>query len=336
MLSVSVVIVAKNSERMLEECLERLIRQDYDMLKMEVLVVDGGSTDRTRDIALEKGAKVIHGGFPDNAEARRFVGLQHASHEIILYLDSDNLIPHSKWLERMLQPFRDEEIMASFTKWYGIEDGMALLDRYYSMIGGNDPIVYYLGKQDRVPFLKTILPFGAQLVSDHEGYLKVKFQADKLPTLGCNGFLIRRSYLESLRLESPEHFFHIDVHVDLLKQHPNAYYGIVKTSIVHLTGQNILSSLKKRLSYKRMHYDGLNMYRRYKVFDPSSVRDWLFLAWAIICSLTLVEPIVRSILGYIRTNDKAWFLHPVVLPLMTMTYVVSFVFPYKRTQTGNL
>jgi chlorobactene glucosyltransferase len=53
---VSAVIAARNEESDLGECLDSLLAQDYPDL--EVIVVDGGSTDRTREVALARGPRV--------------------------------------------------------------------------------------------------------------------------------------------------------------------------------------------------------------------------------------------------------------------------------------
>ena len=47
---VSVVIPALNEERYIGPCLDSLVAQDYPAAHIEVLVADGGSADRTRDI----------------------------------------------------------------------------------------------------------------------------------------------------------------------------------------------------------------------------------------------------------------------------------------------
>lgn len=43
---VSVCMIAKNEEQYIEQCLRRLLRYN-----MEIIVVDTGSTDRTKEIA---------------------------------------------------------------------------------------------------------------------------------------------------------------------------------------------------------------------------------------------------------------------------------------------
>ena len=47
---VSVVLPVFNEERHIEACLDSVLAQDYPPDRYEVIVADGGSTDRTRDI----------------------------------------------------------------------------------------------------------------------------------------------------------------------------------------------------------------------------------------------------------------------------------------------
>lgn len=59
---------------------------DYE--NYEVIVVDGGSTDKTRDIAKRYGAKVIEGPQKGTAVARN-LGWRNAEGEAIIFLDAD-------------------------------------------------------------------------------------------------------------------------------------------------------------------------------------------------------------------------------------------------------
>ncbi len=47
---ISIIIPIFNEEQYIAKCLESIIESDYDKNKMEVLLVDGGSTDKTLDI----------------------------------------------------------------------------------------------------------------------------------------------------------------------------------------------------------------------------------------------------------------------------------------------
>lgn len=48
---VSIIIPAKNQERTIEECLRSLNELDYPKDRVEAVLVDGHSTDRTVEIA---------------------------------------------------------------------------------------------------------------------------------------------------------------------------------------------------------------------------------------------------------------------------------------------
>ena len=47
---VSVVVGIRNEERFIEECIESLLRLDYPQDLYEIIIVDGMSTDKTRDL----------------------------------------------------------------------------------------------------------------------------------------------------------------------------------------------------------------------------------------------------------------------------------------------
>ena len=49
-LKVSIIIPCRNEEKFIGECLDSIIANDYPEDKLEILVVDGLSEDRTREI----------------------------------------------------------------------------------------------------------------------------------------------------------------------------------------------------------------------------------------------------------------------------------------------
>lgn len=90
-------MIVRNEERFLPGCLVSL-GQEVD----EVIVVDTGSDDRSRDIALDMGAVVVdHPWRGDFAEARN-VALDRATGDWILYIDADErlVVPEQGALRR--------------------------------------------------------------------------------------------------------------------------------------------------------------------------------------------------------------------------------------------
>lgn len=86
-LPVSVCIIAKNEEKYLEQCLKNLLPYG-----MEIVVVDTGSTDATREIALRYTDKVYEFAWIDDFSAARNYAAEKASNNWILVLDCDEYV----------------------------------------------------------------------------------------------------------------------------------------------------------------------------------------------------------------------------------------------------
>ena len=85
MSKISGVVIVRNAEGMIADCLDSLSFCD------EIVVVDSFSEDRTKDIAEKMGAKVYELKFKDFSQARNF-GLKKAINEWVVYIDSDERI----------------------------------------------------------------------------------------------------------------------------------------------------------------------------------------------------------------------------------------------------
>src|SRR5438874_689463 len=88
---VSIIVPCYNAERFLMETLESAFVQSYP--RIEIIVVDDGSTDRTAELIRSCGERV-RGEFGPNrgASAARNRGTALARGEFIQYLDADDLL----------------------------------------------------------------------------------------------------------------------------------------------------------------------------------------------------------------------------------------------------
>lgn len=83
----SVVLAVFNEEENLKDCLES-IRE----LAWEIVVVDGGSKDKTLEIAKEYGAKIIQTNNPPNFHINKNKAIDASSGDWILQLDADEVV----------------------------------------------------------------------------------------------------------------------------------------------------------------------------------------------------------------------------------------------------
>ncbi len=100
---VSLSMIVKNEEKYLEGCLES-VRTIAD----EILIVDTGSTDRTKEIASRYGARIFDFPWCDDFAAARNESLRHCRGRWIIYLDADERIIHPK-PEELVRILRDAQ-----------------------------------------------------------------------------------------------------------------------------------------------------------------------------------------------------------------------------------
>jgi tetratricopeptide (TPR) repeat protein len=93
--TISLCMIVKDEEKFLSKCLESV--KDY---VDEIIVVDTGSKDKTKDIALGFGAKVFDFTWVDDFSKARNFSLTKATKDWILILDADEII-HRKGMERI-------------------------------------------------------------------------------------------------------------------------------------------------------------------------------------------------------------------------------------------
>lgn len=109
----SVVIPTRNRSDLLHRALLSLAEQQVPAARFEVLVVDNGSTDGTRDVALgfrDKLAGLRYFFAPDpGLHVGRHVGFKEARGDLLAYLDDDARVTPT-WAVTIIDCFRDPAV----------------------------------------------------------------------------------------------------------------------------------------------------------------------------------------------------------------------------------
>ena len=126
MSKISAIIIAKNEEKMIEECLESLSFCD------EIVVIDNNSVDKTVEIAKKHKAEIYNTSSTDFSELRN-LGLNKAKSEWVFYVDADERVGDDLKKE-ILDVIQSNEFDSYFVKRKN----------------------YYLGKNEW-PYIETIL-----------------------------------------------------------------------------------------------------------------------------------------------------------------------------------
>jgi glycosyltransferase involved in cell wall biosynthesis len=134
--NISLCMIAKNEEANIARCLQ-IMRPVVD----EIIVVDTGSTDRTKDIAKSFGAKVYDFIWTNSFSDARNYSLSKALGKWILVLDADEVISPSNFdeLRKLVKETSPKPVAFSFQTRnyvYRICDGWSPNDREYAEEAG--------------------------------------------------------------------------------------------------------------------------------------------------------------------------------------------------------
>lgn len=97
---ISICMIVKNSENTLEQCLEPLTVLGY-----EIIVVDTGSIDNTKQIAMKYTDKVYDYVWQQDFSKARNYSISKAANEYVLVIDSDEVVDYfdKEELERLIR-----------------------------------------------------------------------------------------------------------------------------------------------------------------------------------------------------------------------------------------
>lgn len=310
--SISIIIPTLNAEKPLEECLKRISDQDYPKDKLEIIIADGGSTDKTIEITEKYGTKIVPNKLK-TGEAGKAAGLKQAKNELICLVDSDNYLPDKNWLKRMAEPFLDEEIIGSEPIEYTYRKSDGYITRYCSLLGMNDPICHFLGNYDRQNILSGKWTGLDVETEDKSNYLKLTLEKYKVPTIGANGTFIRRNLIQK---QVGDYLFDIDEIYELISKGHNKF-AKVKVGIIHVYCPDVKTFIRKQKRRIRdyAYYQKLGV----RKYPWNKLNKYGFIKFMIYSALWF-PTFLQACVGYIKKPDKAWFFHPLACWLTLWVY----------------
>ena len=261
----------------LKDLIDSIRAQNFPQDQIEIIVITEGDSEWAKGEAI-----------------RRSKG------QICAMFCADNYITDKSLFQRVWDGFNHDECPdAVYEQRYAYMKNDNSLNRYFSLIGCNDPVPFYLGKCDREPWAKGL-------------YKPSRFS---LPSYGCNGFFVKRKCFDRTDLNK---YYPMDAHSDM-SHHKNgmAYLPLDYASIWHRTSDNLISFLIKRYKYARDLYCD-RMDRRWRMLDTK--HDYFRLGLFVLATATIIPCLATSVRGFLKVRDSAWFWHWPVCVGFLITY----------------
>lgn len=133
----SIIVPVKNEEKVISRLFTALLKLNYPKDKMEIIVVEDGSTDKTLDICMEYAKengniiKVVRKPFSDGKPSALNYGIRHAKGEIVGIFDADS-VPDPDALINVSKYFEDGRVAAVQGRTLSINSDENMLTKFIS------------------------------------------------------------------------------------------------------------------------------------------------------------------------------------------------------------
>jgi cellulose synthase/poly-beta-1,6-N-acetylglucosamine synthase-like glycosyltransferase len=133
---ISIVVPVKNEERVINRLLNSLSTLNYPLKKSEIIIVEDGSTDKTRDICLNyakenANVKILNKSLSNGKPSALNFGLAYAKGDIIAVFDADSVPDHDA-LSLVVEYFEDPKVAAVQGRTTSINPKENMLSQFIS------------------------------------------------------------------------------------------------------------------------------------------------------------------------------------------------------------
>lgn len=318
---ISIIMATFNSQKTLPIVLQSIREQTYPQENIEILVIDGGSSDATLEIANRFGCSII-----DNPETEpgnaKYLGYVNAAGRYGLFLDSDEVIENKDSLYFKVKALVDnEDIKAAIGSGYVNPHGYPFINNYINEFG--DPFsffIYRLSKSDK--FFLDQMKRKYKVISESEGMVIFDFSCAKpLPIieLVAAGSMVDLAYLREnfSELASDKRLI---PHIFNLLMTKNTHIAVIKNdALIHYSSDTFakyLNKIRSRVKNNIHFKNGLGRvgYSGRSEFDPLlwRLKKYLFIPY----SFSILPPLLDTF--YLILTRKKWG-YAIHLPLCLFT-----------------
>ena len=313
---VSIMIATFNSEKVLPRTLEAIRAQTYPQDKLEILAIDGGSTDSTLEIAKKTGCKIIDNPKTEPGYAK-LLGFQQCTGKYLITIDHDEVMENKNSILLKVKAAEEHpECKVVMCSGYKRPQDYPALNQYLSDFGDPFSLFMYNCPKDHqfwLPFLKKYFT----VIKDTLNYSIVSFKnkhKSVLVELFCLGTMVEVSYFRKLNTDingtkklSALMFYIMQENgyssVAVIKDDPLVHYSIdsLKAYFPKLKWRicnNIHFPSKAERGFTgRQQYQKISQYKKY-----------LFIPY----SLTIIIPLIHSLVLSVQRKNPIYLMHPVL------------------------
>jgi glycosyltransferase involved in cell wall biosynthesis len=255
--AVSVIVPVHNEESYIGACLDALLAQEYPGSKLEIIVVDNGSSDLTPAILSRYSNRVrVLNERRRGAAAARNTGIAAARGEIVAFTDADG-VAKCDWLIHLVAPLEDPKVgivggrILALPPASAIEQYGEILTDHESSLAGRIPFAMTGNWASRTDEIRAVGGFDPEFLNGHDSDLSLRmflagFASRFQPAAvvyhvneATFGGLFRQGFSHgkaSVKLARKHASTYREMGVRRI--HTHAYVGLVRDAWAIVTGRN--------------------------------------------------------------------------------------------------
>lgn len=306
-----------NNEEYVGRSLRSIRAQNYDQSQVEVLVADGGSTDRTIEIVKSFGFQV----YPNKkrlADYGQKICLQNAHGDYYVIWAADNELSDRDWLAKVDQIMSGVPDISAL--WGPMKSGKddSNANRYYELIQ-SEPITNFIN-HNLEWYLKTA---GTILVGEEPCYM-FRVSSKKPLVWGANGLVYRTEQIRPLLLRE-EFLGDNDLFQELIEAGHNKVGYMPTLNIEHHTVKSVGQWVRKLIRKHSQHTIAPIGRERNLNWLRTDHLTQALVVWTLY-SLFPTTSTLDALYRAVRDKNPYWFYHPLlsfaqaaILTSMTLT-----------------
>jgi len=306
----SVFIPTYNAGKWLKKCLDSIYYQNYPKEKIEVIIVDGGSSDNTKEIASRYPVK-FHINKRKLAHYAFTIYGELASGDLTVMFAADNELVGNDWFSTVNDCFESNLELAAAWGRIVADKHDAAVNHYFSLIQ-SEPLSYFLNKN-----ISYYLERSQSVNSKEKEINFFRMDSQRPLVWGANGLVLRYDFVKKYFLEE-DFIGDNDIFQKMIEENHDLIGYIPNLNIIH---HHVSSVREWRSKLKRNYFQHFLKHRKKRnlnwIIDKFFFKK-LFI-WFFYAGIPVFSGIHALFLA-VKNKNKYWLYHPILSFLQFVTY----------------
>lgn len=316
---ISFILLTLNGGEGVIKALESIKMQDYPLKKIDIVVIDDGSKDKSVEYARRYTNKVFRR--PGNGLYKNWIfGLHEVTGEFVYYIEQDIELRGKNWIKQMIVPLiENKQLAASFTREGYPKKEQSWVAQFLSYHPLQcDPLYEFLTP-----------PLSKSFIKKKKEYILCQFKLGELAPVGR--FFYRVAFLKKTNNWKVKAYYDHDFLIVMVKSGFNLYAYVPQAGIFHSHARNLKHLLQKRMRNVDIHYFPYNNETEYRWLDTGDKIAVIKLCFFIVYANLFFPELIRG--AYRSIKNKALVL--LIQPVITLSVTDVLIWKFMHSQVGR-